>query len=77
MVWCGVGRGEGQTDGHKGLDAGRGGARRQSQHSAGRGRQISEFEASLVYKVRSRTARATQRHPVSKQTHKQQQNTKK
>jgi hypothetical protein len=32
----------------------------------GRGRQISEFEASLVYKVRSRTARATQRNPVSK-----------
>jgi hypothetical protein len=26
--------------------------------SGGRGRQISEFEASLVYKVRSRTARA-------------------
>jgi hypothetical protein len=32
----------------------------------GRGRQISEFEASLVYKVSSRTARATQRNPVSK-----------
>jgi hypothetical protein len=31
----------------------------------GRGRQISEFEASLVYKVSSRTARATQRNPVS------------
>jgi hypothetical protein len=28
----------------------------------GRGRQISEFEASLVYKVSSRTARATQRN---------------
>jgi hypothetical protein len=27
---------------------------------------ISEFEASLVYKVSSRTARATQRNPVSK-----------
>jgi hypothetical protein len=25
----------------------------------------SEFEASLVYKVSSRTARATQRNPVS------------
>jgi hypothetical protein len=34
----------------------------------GRGRQISEFEASLVYKVSSRTARATQRNPVSKKT---------
>jgi hypothetical protein len=32
----------------------------------GRGRQISEFKASLVYKVSSRTARATQRNPVSK-----------
>jgi hypothetical protein len=32
----------------------------------GRGRQISEFEASLLYKVSSRTARATQRNPVSK-----------
>jgi hypothetical protein len=31
----------------------------------GRGRQISEFEASLVYRVSSRTARATQRNPVS------------
>jgi hypothetical protein len=32
----------------------------------GRGRRISEFEASLVYKVSSRIARATQRNPVSK-----------
>jgi hypothetical protein len=32
----------------------------------GRGRQISGFEASLVYRVSSRTARATQRNPVSK-----------
>jgi hypothetical protein len=32
----------------------------------GRGRQISEFEASLVYKVSSRTARAIQRSPASK-----------
>jgi hypothetical protein len=31
----------------------------------GRSRQISEFEASLVYKVSSRTARAIQRNPVS------------
>jgi hypothetical protein len=38
---------------------------------AGRGRQISEFEASLVYKVISRTVKATQRNPVSKQTNKQ------
>jgi hypothetical protein len=32
----------------------------------GRGGQISEFKASLVYRVSSRTARATQRNPVSK-----------
>jgi hypothetical protein len=36
----------------------------------GRGRWISEFEASLVYRVSSRTARATQRNPVSKKTKK-------
>jgi hypothetical protein len=36
----------------------------------GRGRRISEFEeASLVYRVSSRTARATQRNPVSKKNH--------
>jgi hypothetical protein len=32
----------------------------------GRGRWISEFEASLVYRVSSRTPRATQRNPVLK-----------
>jgi hypothetical protein len=32
----------------------------------GRGRQISEFEASLAYRVNSRKARATQRNLVSK-----------
>jgi hypothetical protein len=32
----------------------------------GRDRQIFEFEASLVYKVSSRTATAIQRNPVSK-----------
>jgi hypothetical protein len=40
----------------------------------GRGRQISGFEASLVYRVSSRTTKATQRSPVSKtnkQTNKQ------
>ena len=35
-------------------------------HSGGRGRWISKFEASLVYRVSSRTARTTQRNPVSK-----------
>jgi hypothetical protein len=39
----------------------------------GRGRWISEFEASLVYRMSSSTARATQRNPVSK---KQKQNPK-
>jgi hypothetical protein len=32
----------------------------------GRGMQISEFEASLIYKVSSRTARAIQRSPFLK-----------
>jgi hypothetical protein len=32
----------------------------------GRGRWISEFKASLVYRVRSRTARTMQRNPISK-----------
>jgi hypothetical protein len=32
----------------------------------GRGRQISEFETSLVYRVSSRTARTAQRNPVLK-----------
>jgi hypothetical protein len=35
-------------------------------HLTSPGRRISEFEASLVYRVSSRTARATQRNPVSK-----------
>jgi hypothetical protein len=34
----------------------------------GRGRQISEFKASLVYRVSFRTARATQRNPVKNPT---------
>ena len=29
-----------------------------------RGRQIFEFETSLVYKISTRTAQATQRNPV-------------
>ena len=37
----------------------------------GRGRRISEFEASLAYRVSFRTARVIQRNPVSK---KQKQN---
>jgi hypothetical protein len=43
----------------------------------GRNRQISEFKASLVYKVSSRTARAIQRNPVSrKKQNKTKQNKK-
>jgi hypothetical protein len=41
-----------------------GGTRLQSKHSGGRGRRISELEASLVYRVSSRTTRATQKNPV-------------
>jgi hypothetical protein len=32
----------------------------------GRGRQISEFQVSLFYRVSFRVARTTQRNPVSK-----------
>jgi hypothetical protein len=37
----------------------------------GRGRQISEFEASLVYRVSSGTAKATQRNPALKKKRKE------
>jgi hypothetical protein len=37
----------------------------------GRGRRISKFETSLVYRVSSRTAKAIQRNPVSKNKTKQ------
>jgi hypothetical protein len=40
----------------------------------GRGKLISEFEASLVYRVSSRTARAIQTNPVSKKQIKAKQN---
>jgi hypothetical protein len=43
----------------------------------GRGRWISEFEASLVYRVSSRTVRATQRNPVSKNNNNNNNKTKK
>jgi hypothetical protein len=43
-----------------------GGSHLWSQNLGGRGRGIAEFKASLVYRVSSRTARATQRNPVSK-----------
>jgi hypothetical protein len=37
----------------------------------GRGRQISEFKASLLYRVSSRTAMATQKNPILKSKMKQ------
>ena len=37
-----------------------------TKHLGGRDRWISEFKASLVYRVSSRTAKAIQRNPVSK-----------
>jgi hypothetical protein len=43
----------------------------------GRGRLTSEFKASLVYKVSSRTARVIQRNPVSKKKTKNKKKTKK
>ena len=45
---------------------GSGGTCLYSQHLLGRSRELSEFEASLIYRVSSRTARVTQRKPVSK-----------
>jgi hypothetical protein len=36
----------------------------------GRGRQISEFEASLVYRVSSRTEKPCLKKPKNKQTNK-------
>jgi Sec-independent protein translocase protein TatA len=43
----------------------------------GRGRWISEFKGSLVCRVSSRTARATQRNPVLKKPKPKQQQKKK
>jgi hypothetical protein len=42
----------------------------------GRGRQISEFEVSLFYRVSSRTARTTPRNPVLKTKKTKQNKTK-
>jgi hypothetical protein len=39
-----------------------------------RGRRVSEFEASLVYKVSSSSAGSTQRDPVLKKQNKTKQN---
>jgi hypothetical protein len=59
-------------------ELGSGSSHLKSQHSGGRGRWISEVKASLVYIVSSKTARATQRNPVSKtQPNKKQHNKQK
>jgi hypothetical protein len=47
------------------------------QQSGGRGRQVSEFEASLVYRVSSRTVRATRKTPSRKKKTKKQNKNKK
>jgi hypothetical protein len=77
----------GLTNFNKTRDSGRAWWRMLLILALGRQRQrISEFKASLVYKVSSRTAKATQRNPVSKnqktkkqnkQTNKQKKKTKK
>ena len=46
------------------------------QHLGGRDRQISEFEASLVYRVSSRTAGLHRETLSQKQTNKQTKNPK-
>jgi hypothetical protein len=40
----------------------------------GRGRRISKFEASLVYRMSSRTAKDTQRNPVFEKQKQKQKN---
>jgi hypothetical protein len=41
-----------------------GGVYLQSKHSGGRGKKIFVLKANLIYRVSSKTARATQRNPV-------------
>jgi hypothetical protein len=65
------------TTDFKKINAGHGGTCLKAQHSGGRGRWISEFEASLVYKVSSRIAKTIQRNPVSKIKSKQNKTTTK
>jgi hypothetical protein len=43
----------------------------------GRGRQISDFKVSLVYRVSSRTAKAIQRNPILKDKKKKKKEKKK
>ena len=55
---------------------GDGGPRLKSLYLGGRDKRISEFKASLVYTVSSRTARAIQRNPVLEKQNKQKTNKK-
>jgi hypothetical protein len=48
--------------------------KKKKNYLGGRGGQISEFKASLVYRVSSRIARATQRNPVSKKSKRKKKN---
>lgn len=52
----------------KSLWPGSGGTRLECQHLGDRGRQISDFEASLIYRPSSRTANTPPRNPASKIT---------
>lgn len=52
---------------------GSGGIVLKPQHLGSRGREISVFEASLVYRASFRTAKDTQRNPVSKNNKKRKQ----
>jgi hypothetical protein len=47
------------------------------RNTCSRGRQISEFEVSLVYRVSSRTAKATQRKTLSRKNKNKQTKKKK
>jgi hypothetical protein len=50
-------KGRGEREGKEKGQLGSGGTGLRSQHLGGRGRWISEFKASLVYRVSSKTAR--------------------
>jgi hypothetical protein len=50
--------------------------KKKSQHSGVRGRWIFEFEASLVYRGHPRTARDTQKNPVSEKKEKKEEGRK-
>jgi hypothetical protein len=59
-----------------GFQPGSGGTHLYFQNLRGRGKQISEFGASLIYIVSSRTTRATLKNPCLKQNKTKQNKTK-